>query len=101
MGSKDDLGNFNDQNNFVQGSVDSVGNELVIDINTNEYKLGHNVRTMAKRFFIGLMLLITTLVFALPEDRGEPIEIVADNAVINEKQNQAKYSGAVAVTIDV
>ena len=30
---------------LVQGSVDSVGNELVIDINTNEYKLGHNVRT--------------------------------------------------------
>lgn len=53
---------------------------------------------MAKRFFIGLMLLITTLVFALPEDRGEAIEIIADNAVINEKQNQAKYSGAVVVT---
>ena len=30
---------------LVQGSIDSVGNELVIDINTNEYKLGHNVRT--------------------------------------------------------
>ena len=53
---------------------------------------------MAKRFFIGLMLLITTLVFALPEDRGEPIEIIADNAVISEKQNHAKYSGAVVVT---
>ena len=53
---------------------------------------------MAKRYFIGLILLIAKLVFALPEDRAEPIEIVADNAVINEKQNQAKYSGAVVVT---
>ena len=41
---------------------------------------------MAKRYFIGLILLIAKLVFALPEDRGEPIEIVADNAVINENK---------------
>tara|TARA_B100001093_G_scaffold510677_1_gene577024 strand:+ start:1273 stop:1734 length:462 start_codon:yes stop_codon:yes gene_type:complete len=44
------------------------------------------------------MLLITPVVFALPEDRDESIEIMADKAVINEKQNQAKYSGAVVVT---
>lgn len=53
---------------------------------------------MAKRFFIGLVLLIPTLVLALPGDRGEPIKIIADNALINEKQNRAKYSGAVVVT---
>ena len=47
---------------------------------------------MAKCYFIGLSLLIAKLVFALPEDRAEPIEIVADNAVINEKQNKAKYN---------
>ncbi|HCL68253.1 MAG TPA: LPS export ABC transporter periplasmic protein LptC [Gammaproteobacteria bacterium] len=28
-----------------QGSIDSVGNELVINLNTNEYRLGDNVRT--------------------------------------------------------
>lgn len=53
---------------------------------------------MAKRPFIGLMLLIAPLVFALPEDRGQSIKIVADNALINEKENKAKYSGAVVVT---
>ena len=53
---------------------------------------------MAKRLFIGLMLLIAPLVVALPEDRGQSIKIVADNALINEKENKAKYSGAVVVT---
>ncbi|HAN81416.1 MAG TPA: lipopolysaccharide transport periplasmic protein LptA [Gammaproteobacteria bacterium] len=53
---------------------------------------------MEKRFFIGLIPLIPALVFALPEDRDESIKIEADNALINEKENQAKYSGAVVVT---
>lgn len=52
---------------------------------------------MAKRYFIGLALLISQLVIALPEDRDQPIEITADNAVINEKQNKAEYTGAVVV----
>lgn len=53
---------------------------------------------MAKCYFIGLILLLTPVVFALPEDRDESIEITADDAVINEKQNQAEYSGTVVVT---
>jgi lipopolysaccharide export system protein LptA len=53
---------------------------------------------MAKRYFITIIGLIAPLALALPEDRDQPIEITADNAVINEKQNQAEYSGAVVVT---
>ncbi|HBC49545.1 MAG TPA: lipopolysaccharide transport periplasmic protein LptA, partial [Gammaproteobacteria bacterium] len=53
---------------------------------------------MAKRYFFGLMLAIAPAVFALPEDRDQPIEITADSAVINEKQSQAEYTGAVVVT---
>ena len=53
---------------------------------------------MAKRYFIAIIWLIAPSVFALPEDRDQPIEIAADNAVINEKQNQAEYTGAVLVT---
>ena len=53
---------------------------------------------MAKRCFIAIIWLIAPLVFALPEDREQPIEIAADNAVINEKQNQAEYTGAVLLT---
>jgi lipopolysaccharide export system protein LptA len=53
---------------------------------------------MAKRYFIGLIGLLAPLAMALPEDRDQPIEITADSAVINEKQNQAEYSGAVVVT---
>ena len=53
---------------------------------------------MAKRYFIAIIWLIAPSVFALPEDRDQPIEIAADNAVINEKQNQAQYTGAVLVT---
>ena len=53
---------------------------------------------MAKRYFIAIIWLIAPSVFALPEDRDQPIEIAADNAVINAKQNQAEYTGAVLVT---
>ena len=53
---------------------------------------------MAKRYFIAIIWLIAPSVFALPEDRDQPIEIAANNAVINEKQNQAQYTGAVLVT---
>lgn len=53
---------------------------------------------MAKRHFIGLILAIPPAVFALSEDRDQPIEITADSAVINEKQSQAEYTGAVVVT---
>ena len=53
---------------------------------------------MAKRYFIAIIWLFAPSVFALPEDRDQPIEIVADNAVINEKQNEAEYTGAVLVT---
>jgi len=53
---------------------------------------------MAKRYFIAVIWLIIPFAFALPEDRDQPIEITADNAVINEKQSQAEYSGAVVVT---
>ena len=30
---------------LIQGPINSIGNELVIDLNTNEYKFGDNVRT--------------------------------------------------------
>ena len=53
---------------------------------------------MAKYYFIGLAILISTTVVALPEDRDRKIEITADNAVINEMQNEAEYKGAVVVT---
>ena len=53
---------------------------------------------MAKRYFIAIIWLIAPSVFALPEDRDQPIEIAADNAVISDKQNQAEYTGAVLVT---
>ncbi|MEK9669876.1 MAG: lipopolysaccharide transport periplasmic protein LptA [Gammaproteobacteria bacterium] len=53
---------------------------------------------MAKHYFIAIMGLLAQLAYALPEDRDQPIEITADSAVINEKQNQAEYSGAVVVT---
>lgn len=53
---------------------------------------------MAKRHFIAIIWLIAPSVFALPEDRDQPIEIAADSAVIKEKQNQAEYTGAVLVT---
>ena len=53
---------------------------------------------MAKRYFIAIIWLVAPSVFALPEDRDQPIEIAADNAVINEKQNHAEYRGAVLVT---
>ena len=51
---------------------------------------------MAKRYFIAIIWMVAPSVFALPEDRDQPIEIAADNAVINEKQNQAEYTGAVS-----
>ena len=53
---------------------------------------------MAKYYFIGLIILISTTAVALPEDRDRKIEITADNAVINETQNEAEYKGAVIVT---
>ncbi len=53
---------------------------------------------MAKRYFIAIIWLIASSAFALPEDRDQLIEISADNAVINEKQNEAEYTGAVLVT---
>ena len=53
---------------------------------------------MAKRHFIAIIWLVTASVLALPEDRDQPIEIAADNAVINEEQNEAEYTGAVLVT---
>lgn len=53
---------------------------------------------MAKCYFIAIIWLIAPSVFALPEDHDQPIEIAADNVVINEKQNQAEYTGAVLVT---
>lgn len=53
---------------------------------------------MAKYYFIGLALIISTEAVALPEDRDRPIKITANNAVINEKQNEAEYKGSVVVT---
>jgi len=53
---------------------------------------------MAKCYFIAVIWLIAPLALSLPEDRDEPIEITADNAVINEKESRAEYSGAVVVS---
>ena len=53
---------------------------------------------MAKCFFIAVIWIIAPLALSLPEDRDEPIEITADNAVINEKESRAEYSGAVVVS---
>lgn len=53
---------------------------------------------MAKYFFIGLLTLFSGLVKSLPEDRDEPIKIIADGAVINENENRADYNGNVTMT---
>lgn len=51
------------------------------------------------QYIIGFLISTLSLwVQALPEDRDQPIEINADNAVINEKENRARYEGAVVVT---
>ena len=42
---KTDLVTSTTRTTLRQGSINSVGNELVIDLNTNEYRLGDNVRT--------------------------------------------------------
>ena len=42
---KTDLVTSTTRTTLRQGSINSVGNELVIDLNTNEYRLGENVRT--------------------------------------------------------
>ena len=53
---------------------------------------------MAKCYFIAVIWLIAPLALSLPGDRDEPIEITADNAVINEKESRAEYSGTVVVS---
>lgn len=53
---------------------------------------------MAKHALIAIALIISHAAVALPEDRDQPIEINADSAVINEKENRARYEGAVEVT---
>lgn len=53
---------------------------------------------MAKHALIAVALIISNATWALPEDRDQPIEINADSAVINEKENRARYEGAVEVT---
>jgi len=53
---------------------------------------------MAKHVIFALALIAPHATWALPEDRDQPIEINADSAVINEKENRAKYEGAVEVT---
>jgi Uncharacterized protein conserved in bacteria len=51
------------------------------------------------QYILGLILsTLSGWTFALPEDRDQPIEINADSAVINEKENRARYEGAVVVT---
>lgn len=53
---------------------------------------------MAKYVLIAATLVASSLAIALPEDRDQPIEINADSALINEKENRAQYQGAVEVT---
>lgn len=53
---------------------------------------------MAKYFIFGLIILFSNLVLSLPEDRDKPINISADSAVINEKENRAEYEGNVIMT---
>lgn len=53
---------------------------------------------MAKHVLIAATLVASSLAMALPEDRDQPIEINADSALINEKENRAQYQGAVEVT---
>jgi lipopolysaccharide export system protein LptA len=51
------------------------------------------------QYIVGLILsTLSGWALALPEDRDQPIEINADTAVINEKENRARYEGAVVVT---
>lgn len=40
-----DLVTSTNRTTLIQGSINSIGDELVIDLNTNEYKFGDNVRT--------------------------------------------------------
>ena len=89
-GTNDRSRHIQNPTKLVQGELKSIGDELVMNLNTNEYTLGENEDTMAKRYFIAIIWLIAPSVFALPEDRNQPIEIAVDNAVINEKQNQAE-----------
>ncbi|MDB4020850.1 lipopolysaccharide transport periplasmic protein LptA [Litorivicinus sp.] len=53
---------------------------------------------MAKYTFIIISLIASSAATALPTDRDEPIEISANSAVINEKENLARYQGAVILT---
>lgn len=44
-----DLVTSTSRTTLIQGSIDSVGNKLLINLNTNEYTLGDNVRTQWRR----------------------------------------------------
>tara|TARA_Y100001978_G_C23494109_1_gene337748 strand:+ start:29 stop:517 length:489 start_codon:yes stop_codon:yes gene_type:complete len=53
---------------------------------------------MAKYLILGIIAALPYLALALPEDRERPIDISADSAVLNEKENRAEYFGNVILT---
>ncbi len=52
---------------------------------------------MAKKTLFAVALILSGSVSALPEDRDQPIDIQADQAVMNETENRVRYEGAVEV----
>ena len=63
----------------------------------------HNKQIFFSTAFLKQMLLITglcvttTVTFALPSDRNQPISMVADKATYNEKTGVTTYSGNVVI----
>ena len=51
-----------------------------------------------KRSLLGILLLLPTLVFALPSDREQPIKIESDSADIDNKKGVSVYRGDVVMT---
>jgi lipopolysaccharide export system protein LptA len=48
--------------------------------------------------FSGLLLVLPSLVFSLPEDRDKPIHLEADRAQLDQKTGTSVYEGNVVIT---
>ena len=60
-------------------------------------KLTHMKTLFKQSLVIGLASMITSVAFALPSDRQQPIQLVADKVTYNEKTGLSTYSGNVII----
>lgn len=60
-------------------------------------KLTYSKSLLKQAALVGLVVLSSSTVFAIPSDRNQPISLLADRATYNEKTGITTYTGNVII----